>query len=137
MLSILLVDDEPAVREALRRLSLYLSKKGSMEAVQRKMGIYSKYLPLIAKFSQELAGEKRPPKYKQLIRDEQEAVDAEEIAAQELTVDAALSGNRTTVLEAMLADQMVSHLPYQGVVAMTDELLVATAPWLPTFAAAG
>ena len=37
----------------------------------------------------------------------------------------------------MLADQMVSRLPYQGVVAMTDELLVATAPWLPTFAAAG
>jgi alpha-galactosidase/6-phospho-beta-glucosidase family protein len=58
-------------------------------------------------------------------------------ASQELTVDAALSGNRTTVLEAMLADQMVSRLPYQGVVAMTDELLVATAPWLPTFAAAG
>ena len=58
-------------------------------------------------------------------------------ASQELTVDAALSGDRTTVLEAMLADQMVSRLPYQGVVAMTDELLVATAPWLPTFAAAG
>ena len=58
-------------------------------------------------------------------------------ASQELTVDAALSGNRTTVLEAMLADQMVSRLPYQGVVAMTDELLVATAPWLPQFAAAG
>jgi alpha-galactosidase len=58
-------------------------------------------------------------------------------ASQELTVDAALSGNRTTVLEAMLADQMVSRLPYQGVVAMTDELLVATAPWLPQFVAAG
>jgi alpha-galactosidase/6-phospho-beta-glucosidase family protein len=57
-------------------------------------------------------------------------------ASQELTVDAALTGNRTTVLEAMLADQMVSRLPYQGVVAMTDELLVATSPWLSTFAAA-
>src|SRR5580704_15946897 len=76
-----------AVREALRRLSVYLSKKGSMEAVQRKMGIYSKYLPLIAKFSQELAGEKHPPKYKQLIRDEREAEEAEEIAAQELMVE--------------------------------------------------
>jgi DNA topoisomerase-6 subunit B len=72
-----------AVREALRRLSLYLSKKGSMEAVQRKMNIYGKYLPLIARFSQELAGEKRPPKYKQLIREEQEA----EAAAQEVTVE--------------------------------------------------
>jgi alpha-galactosidase len=59
------------------------------------------------------------------------------VVSQELTVDAALSGNRTTVLEAMLADQMVGRLPYEQVVAMTDELLVATAPWLPQFSAAG
>ncbi|MDG6979118.1 MAG: DNA topoisomerase VI subunit B [Nitrososphaerota archaeon] len=72
-----------AVREALRRLSLYLSKKGSMEAVQRKMNIYGKYLPLIARFSQELAGEKRPPKYKQLIKEEAEEG---EQAPQEVTV---------------------------------------------------
>jgi alpha-galactosidase len=58
-------------------------------------------------------------------------------ASQELTVEAALSGNRTTVLEAMLADQMVSRLPYEQVVAMTDELLSATASWLPQFAAGG
>ncbi|MDA4117262.1 MAG: DNA topoisomerase VI subunit B [Thaumarchaeota archaeon] len=61
-----------AVREALRRLSLYLSKKGSMEAVQRKMNIYAKYLPLIARFSTDLAGQKRLPKYKQLIADERD-----------------------------------------------------------------
>jgi alpha-galactosidase/6-phospho-beta-glucosidase family protein len=58
-------------------------------------------------------------------------------ASQELTVDAALNGNRTTVLEAMLADQMVGRLPYEQVVAMTDELLAATGPWLPQFAATG
>jgi DNA topoisomerase VI subunit B len=75
-----------AVREVLRRLSLYLSKKGSMEAVQRKINIYGKYLPLIAKFSQELAGEKRPPKYKQLIQEEQEATVAELPEAQQVTV---------------------------------------------------
>jgi DNA topoisomerase VI subunit B len=56
-----------AAREALRRLGIFLSKKGSMEAVQRKMNIYAKYLPLIAKFSTELAGEKRMPKYRKLI----------------------------------------------------------------------
>jgi alpha-galactosidase len=55
-------------------------------------------------------------------------------ASQELTVEAALTGNPTTVLEAMLADQMVGRLPYEKVVALTDELLVATAPWLPQFA---
>jgi len=56
-----------ATREALRRLSIYLSRKGSMEAVQRKMNIYGKFLPLIAKFSTELAGEKRLPHYRKLM----------------------------------------------------------------------
>jgi alpha-galactosidase/6-phospho-beta-glucosidase family protein len=54
-------------------------------------------------------------------------------AAEELTVEAALSGNRTTVLEAMLADPMAGCLPYEHVVRMTDELLAATKPWLPQF----
>src|SRR5271157_2829792 len=58
-----------AVREALRRLGLFLSRKGSMEAVQRKMNIYGKYLPLIARFSQELAGRRRPPDYSKLMGD--------------------------------------------------------------------
>jgi len=60
-------DVRNAAREALRQLGLYLSKKGSMEAVQRKMNIYGKYLPLIAKFSTELAEEKRMPRYRKLI----------------------------------------------------------------------
>jgi len=56
-----------ATREALRRLSIYLSRKGSMEAVQRKMNIYGKYLPLIARFSADLAGLKKLPDYKKLM----------------------------------------------------------------------
>ncbi len=56
------------------------------------------------------------------------------VSSQELTVDAALSGDRTTALEAMLADPMAGALPYEHVVRMTDELLAATAPWLPQFA---
>jgi DNA topoisomerase-6 subunit B len=59
-----------AAREALRRLGIFLSKKGSMEAVQRKMNIYGKYLPLIAKFSTELAGKKSLPSYRKLIGDD-------------------------------------------------------------------
>lgn len=54
--------------------------------------------------------------------------------SEELTVDAALTGRRTTVLEAMLADPMAGRLPYEHVVTMTDELLQATARWLPQFA---
>ena len=56
-----------AAREALRRLGIFLSRKGSMEAVQRKMNIYGKYLPLIAKFSTELAGKRNLPKYQKLV----------------------------------------------------------------------
>ncbi len=54
-------------------------------------------------------------------------------ASQELTVEAAISGNRTTVLEAMLADPVAGALPYETVTLMTDQLLDALAPWLPKF----
>ncbi len=55
------------------------------------------------------------------------------VASQELTVDAALLGDRSLVLEAMLADPVAGSLPFEHVVAMTDEMLAATAPWLPQF----
>ena len=53
--------------------------------------------------------------------------------SQELTVDAALTGDRTTVFEAMLADPMAGRLPYEEVATMTEEMLTATSPWLPQF----
>jgi alpha-galactosidase len=52
------------------------------------------------------------------------------VASQELTVEAALTGQRTKVLEAMLTDPMTAVLPYEHIVAMTEELLAASAPWL-------
>lgn len=55
------------------------------------------------------------------------------VASQELTVEAALSGSRDLVLEAMLCDPLASALPYEDVVSMTDEMLAATSPWLPRF----
>ena len=57
------------------------------------------------------------------------------VYSQELTVEAALTGDRTLVLEAgMLTDQMAGRLPYEHIVALTDELLAATAPWRTQFA---
>ncbi|HXQ90251.1 MAG TPA: hypothetical protein VN768_01765 [Acidimicrobiales bacterium] len=56
------------------------------------------------------------------------------VSSQELTVEAAITGSRTTALEAMLADPMAGSLPYEHVVSMTDELLAATRPWLAQFA---
>jgi alpha-galactosidase len=55
------------------------------------------------------------------------------VVSQELTVEAAVTGDRTKVAEAMLADPMAGCLPYEHVVTMTDELLAATAAWLPQF----
>ena len=54
-------------------------------------------------------------------------------AAQELTVDAALSGRRDDVLAALLADPLTGRADYDRVEQMTDELLAATRPWLPQF----
>jgi DNA topoisomerase-6 subunit B len=65
-----------AAREALRRLGIFLSRKGSMEAVQRRMNVYGKYLPLIARFSTDLAGKRRVPKYQKLVGEGGEQVAA-------------------------------------------------------------
>jgi DNA topoisomerase-6 subunit B len=88
-----------AIREALRRLSLFLSKKGSMEAVQRKMNIYGKYLPLIAKFSMEMAGKKKLPDYKKLMGAEM----LEEAAAAEGSEEAE-TGEATKIEQAKIED---------------------------------
>jgi alpha-galactosidase len=55
------------------------------------------------------------------------------VASQELTVDAALAGDRDLVVKAMLADPVAGSRPFEHVVAMTDEMLAATARWLPQF----
>jgi DNA topoisomerase-6 subunit B len=67
-------DIKNAARESLRRLGVFLSKKGSIEAVQRKMNIYGKYLPLIARFAAELADEKKAPNYRKLIGEGEAAI---------------------------------------------------------------
>ena len=53
--------------------------------------------------------------------------------SQELTVEAAISGDRERVLEAMLVDPLAGRIDYDALVAMTDEMLAATQRWLPQF----
>jgi alpha-galactosidase/6-phospho-beta-glucosidase family protein len=55
-------------------------------------------------------------------------------AAQELTVEAAINGQRDTVFEAMLVDPLAGRIDYEALGRMTDEMLAATKPWLPQFA---
>lgn len=52
---------------------------------------------------------------------------------QEWTVEAAVAGDRELVLEAMLADPIAAQLPYEQIIEMTDQMLAATARWLPHF----
>lgn len=56
-----------AAREVLRKLSSYVARKGSIEFQKKRMNIYAKYLPLIARFSTDLSGKKKPPNYKRLL----------------------------------------------------------------------
>jgi alpha-galactosidase len=55
-------------------------------------------------------------------------------ASQELTVDAALSGSREKVFEAMLADPLAGRTDFEQLARMTNEMIDATKPWLPQFA---
>jgi DNA topoisomerase VI subunit B len=104
-------DIKNAAREALRRLGVFLSKKGSMEAVQRKMNIYGKYLPLIAQFATELADEKKTPNYRKLIGEGEAATagtSTEENMASEPTE------NRETETEAMREIEQKKIDEYRG-----------------------
>ncbi len=55
-------------------------------------------------------------------------------ASQELTVEAAVTGSRDKVFEAMLADPLAGRIDYERLDEMTGAMLDATRPWLPQFA---
>ncbi len=76
-----------ASRDILRKLSTFLAHKGSMEFQKKRMNIYGKYLPLIARFSSELAGIKTYPNYKQLLKSQE----IEEAGEESVEVDLAES----------------------------------------------
>ncbi len=53
--------------------------------------------------------------------------------SQELTVEAALRGDRDLAIAAMLADPLAGRLPYERVIELTEALIDATSAWLPQF----
>ena len=61
-----------------------------------------------------------------------QAVVSRHVSNQELTVEAALTGNRTLARQALLNDPLVM-LPPETAVAMLDELLEANREYLPLF----
>ena len=54
--------------------------------------------------------------------------------SQELTVEAAISGSRDAVVDAMLVDPLAGRIDYQALQRMADEMITATSKWLPQFA---
>jgi alpha-galactosidase len=64
-----------------------------------------------------------PPALAELIR--------RHVAVQELTVDAAVRGDRDLALQAMTLDPLAGRGDLTETAAMLDELLTATSPWLP------
>lgn len=56
-----------AIREAARALKLYLGRIEKKETVIRRLNVYARYLPLIAKFAAKLA-DKKPPKLDHLLQ---------------------------------------------------------------------
>ncbi len=55
------------IREAARKLQRFLSKREHVEKQKRRLSVFSKYLPKIAKFSTELAGMEREPDIRKLL----------------------------------------------------------------------
>jgi alpha-galactosidase len=57
-----------------------------------------------------------------------------QVAVQELTVEAAVGGDRKLALQAFALDPLAGRGDLRATEAMVDELLTATARWLPQFA---
>ena len=72
------VADRPEIERELRlglqylsrKLAAYMSKRGQADMAKKRANLYAKYLPLIAQFSTELAGKKKEPGYKKLLKTE-------------------------------------------------------------------
>ncbi len=93
-----------ATRDILRKLSTFLARKGSMEFQKKKLNIYGKYLPLIARFATELAGQKKYPDYKILLKNQvqEEEERAAEVSAEapkdtQLSLDASIDRENKTL----------------------------------------
>ena len=55
------------------------------------------------------------------------------VASQEMTVAAALSGDRADVVDAMLLDPLAGRIDYDSLGRMSGEMISATKKWLPQF----
>jgi DNA topoisomerase-6 subunit B len=57
-----------ALREVARRLSVFLSRKHTIERQKKRLDVFEEYLPKIALFSTKLAGKKKEPDVRSLLK---------------------------------------------------------------------
>ena len=57
-----------ALQFLARKLSVHMSKRGKVEMAKKRANLYSKYIPLLARFSTKLAGKKKEPDCRQMIK---------------------------------------------------------------------
>lgn len=69
-----------ALQHLLRKMSAYMSKKGQAESARKRANMYQKYLPLIAQFCTELAGKKKEPAYKAILKEQESHIIPETVA---------------------------------------------------------
>jgi DNA topoisomerase-6 subunit B len=70
------VADRPEIEHELRlalqflarKLATFMSKRGQAEMEKKRANLYSKYIPLVAQFCTELAGKKKEPDYKKMLK---------------------------------------------------------------------
>ncbi len=71
------VADRPEIERELRlalqllsrKLAAYISKRGQAEMAKKRSNLYAKYIPMIAEFCTELAGKKKEPNYKKILKE--------------------------------------------------------------------
>jgi DNA topoisomerase-6 subunit B len=51
-------------------LQVFMNKRGQADMAKKRANLYSKYIPLIAQFCTELAGMKKEPDYKKMLKEE-------------------------------------------------------------------
>jgi alpha-galactosidase/6-phospho-beta-glucosidase family protein len=55
------------------------------------------------------------------------------VTSQELTVKAAMEPDQRRVVDALLTDPLAGRIDWRDIFSMAQEMLDATAPWLPSF----
>jgi len=75
-----------------------MNKRGQADMAKKRANLYSKYLPLIAQFCTELAGKKKEPDYKKMLKEEV-TIDESQSQKQEILITKEVQKEEEIVVE--------------------------------------